>query len=254
MSKTAVLTIYVDQVKGNDSNNGTKSAPFKSLQKAIDIIPEFVNADIHILGDYILRSNVSIFRKTNVTLILHGTLTTTEYTPPLFTDHTGIYAINVVNSSVHVVIDSDINGKIVVPPKLSPKKVGPHHYSIFNAVNFSKFAVFKFDLNVKQNDYNPIIVNSGFGLVSVGKGFSGRTYLNVEIIGRYPGKNRSIIVNSNSTLVSFNNATGNFHYNYTGGLINETNTPIPVSSCINKRINSDNKFPCYVTSSIVFNN
>ena len=232
MTKTTVLTIYVDQTNGNDSNNGNHGSPFKTLQKAIDTVPIDGNADIHILGDYALTSNVIISSKTNVTLILHGTLTTTEYTPPTHVNHTGIYTINVVNSSVHVVIDSDNNGKIVVPTKSSSNPVAQHRYAIFNGSSHSNFTDIKFDLRVKQDDYNPIVINSGFGLVSIIEWNSDKTKLNVKVTGHYSGKNRNIIVDSNSTLVSFENAIGNFYYDYAGGLTNETNTSISVSKCI----------------------
>ena len=238
MSKTKVSILYVDQTNGNDTNNGTKSAPFKSLQKAIDTMPTRGIGDIFILGDYVLTSDVNVSSK-KISLILHGTLTSTEYSPRA--NYTGIYSIKVMNSVVYIDINSDNNGKIVVPAKSSLNEVDSQHYSIFNVVNHSNFADINFGLSVKQDDYNPIVINSGFGLVSVGEQESDNPFnnplLNVEIIGHYPGKNRNIIVNSNSTLVSFKNTIakdyyGTFYYDYDGGLTNEINTPIEVSSCV----------------------
>ena len=231
MPEIKIFTIYVDQTNGNDTNNGTKSAPFKSLQKAIDVVPLHGRGDIHILGDYTLSSNVQIIEKKKITLFLHGTLTTTEYSPR--DNYTGIYSIEIMSSEVHVIIDSDNNGKIIVPPKSSTNDVDPTRYTMFRGTKWSNFTDIKFDLKVKQNDYNPIVINSGFGLVSIGE-WSDEPYLTVKLVGYYigVGKNRNIIVDSNSTLVSFENAIGKFYYNYPGGLTDETNTPIQVSSCI----------------------
>ena len=221
---------YVDQINGDDSNNGSHVAPFRTLQKAIDNIPTGGVGNIHVVGDYVLTSDVDISSKIRVSLLLYGTLTTTEYSP--LANYTGIYTIAVTNSSVHVYIDSSANGKIVVPPKLSTDKVAPYCHAIFTESIYSNFADIKFDLRIQKDNYNPIIVNSGFSLVSIDEWSSDKTKLNVEITGRYGGKNRNIIVDSNSTLVSFNNATGSLYYAYNGGLTNETNDPIRVSSCV----------------------
>ena len=241
---------YVDQTNGNDSNNGTQESPFKSLQSAIDNIPVGGAGTIHILGDYVLTSNINIVSKIRIYLILHGTLTTTEYSPR--TNYTGIYCINVTNSSLYVYITSSDNGKIVVPAKSSTNIVAQPHYAIFNGSTYSNFADIKLFLPIEQDNYNPIIVNSGFGLVSIDGWSHHRTYLNVEIAGHSSGTNRNIIVDSNSTLVSFNNATGNFYYNYSGGLTDETNTSIPVSNCVTGIVKDANGVPRNITSNIVF--
>ena len=238
MSEKSVPVIYVDQLNGDDLyNNGSQEAPFKSLQSAVDAVPDFESVDIHILGDYVLTSNVSISVKANVTLILHGTLSTTEYnteySPSIrYPNYTGIYHIMVANAKVHIIVDSDNNGKIVVPAKSSSKPVAPDQSTMFTGSEFFRFTDIKFDLRVKQDDYNPIIVNSGFGLVSIDRYLEKKVKLNIKIIGPHPGRNRNIIVDSNSTLVSFKNAAGKFSYNYRGGLTNELNVPIPVSKCV----------------------
>ena len=240
MSKTTfVSTIYVDQLNGDDFyNNGSQKSPFKSLQKAVDTVPDFESADIHILGDYTLKSNVNIFRKTKVTLILHGTLTTIEYdiknSPSVqYPDYTGIYYIMVANSKLHVIIDSDNNGKIVVPPELSWRLAAPDQSTMFCGSEYFDFTDITFDLRVKQDDYNPIIVNSGFGLVSIDSYYNKNVKLNVKIIGSYPGKNRNIIVDSRSFLVSFDNTNnGGFYYDYPGGILTQNNLSFSAGCCV----------------------
>ena len=231
MPEIKIFTIYVDQTNGNDSNRGTQKSPFKSLQKAINTVPRYGYGDIHIVGDYTLSSNVKIESKKKITLILHGTLTTTEYSRD---NYTGIYSIDIVDSLVHVIIDTNNNGKIVVPAKSSVNNVDPTHYTMFRGTKQSNFIDIKFDLRSRHDNYNPIVINSGFGLVSAGEWSSDKPNLNVKLVGYYIGKpnNRNIIVDSNSTLVSFENTKGKFYYGYDAGLTDETNTAISVSNCI----------------------
>lgn len=46
---TDVKYIYVDVNNGDDDNNGTENAPFKTIQKAVDTIPKIINKDHHIV-------------------------------------------------------------------------------------------------------------------------------------------------------------------------------------------------------------
>ena len=242
---------YVDQANGNDANSGRWNSPFKSLQTAIDNIPVGGAGTIHIIGDYVLTSIIYISAK-KVTLYLHGTLTTREHSPPTHTNYTGIYYIRIMNSSVYIDINSNNNGKIVVPAKSSTKPVTPNRHAIFNGTAYNNFANIKFNIRTYQDDYNPIIVNSGFNLVSIARWSSHATKLNVEISGHYSGTNRNIIVNSNSRLVHFKNTTGSFYYVYDGGLTDETNTSIPVSNCVAGIVKDANGVPRNITSNIVF--
>ena len=45
-------TFYVDQVNGDDSNDGSESAPFRTLQKAVDSIPVGGMGVIKLMSDY----------------------------------------------------------------------------------------------------------------------------------------------------------------------------------------------------------
>jgi len=56
-------TFYVDQVNGDDSNDGSESAPFKTIQKAINSVPVGGRVDVYIIGNYTLNEHVGISNK-----------------------------------------------------------------------------------------------------------------------------------------------------------------------------------------------
>ncbi|HFC97929.1 MAG TPA: hypothetical protein ENJ40_05675 [Thermosulfurimonas dismutans] len=54
---------YVDAVNGNDSNDGSESAPFASLKKAIDSVPVGGKGLINLISDYTINNNIQIVNK-----------------------------------------------------------------------------------------------------------------------------------------------------------------------------------------------
>jgi len=58
-------TVYVDQINGNDGNDGSQNAPFKTLPKAMNSVPVGGRAEIRLLSDYVSDwgMNFSIFNK-----------------------------------------------------------------------------------------------------------------------------------------------------------------------------------------------
>ena len=58
---TQNITYYVDPTNGNDENEGTENAPFKTIQKAIDSLPKIINHEVRILlEDGIYNENITI--------------------------------------------------------------------------------------------------------------------------------------------------------------------------------------------------
>lgn len=47
-STTANLTFYVNPSTGNDNNNGSSGSPFKTIAKAVSMIPQIVNHEVRI--------------------------------------------------------------------------------------------------------------------------------------------------------------------------------------------------------------
>ncbi|WP_028694334.1 hypothetical protein [Pseudomonas cremoricolorata] len=64
-----VRTWYVDQVNGLDTNPGTKEAPFKTVNKAINATPNYGMCTIELLSDYVMTDRVSMKCST---LVLSG--------------------------------------------------------------------------------------------------------------------------------------------------------------------------------------
>lgn len=61
---TGTKTLYVDDVNGNNANNGSSSAPFQTLQHAFDSFPDFLEtAQVYIIGDYGSGTNFWTFKK-----------------------------------------------------------------------------------------------------------------------------------------------------------------------------------------------
>lgn len=59
-----INTLYVDAVNGNNANNGSRSAPFQTLQHAFDSFPDFLEtAQVYIIGDYGSGANFWTFKK-----------------------------------------------------------------------------------------------------------------------------------------------------------------------------------------------
>nr|DAX09238.1 MAG TPA: asparaginyl-tRNA synthetase [Caudoviricetes sp.] len=59
-----INALYVDAVNGNDTNNGSSSAPFQTLQHAFNSFPDFLEtAQVYIIGDYGSGANFWTFKK-----------------------------------------------------------------------------------------------------------------------------------------------------------------------------------------------
>jgi len=56
-------TFYVDAVNGDDSNDGSESAPFKTIKKACNSVPVGGYGVIYLSGDYTLTQNVYLINK-----------------------------------------------------------------------------------------------------------------------------------------------------------------------------------------------
>jgi len=57
------VTVYVDQANGDDRNDGSKSAPFKTLKKAVDSVPSGGRVIINVLGNYTIREHIHVENK-----------------------------------------------------------------------------------------------------------------------------------------------------------------------------------------------
>jgi len=56
-------TLYVDYYNGSDSNSGTSSSPFKTIGKAVTVIPYGGKGWINIIGEYVHDTGISIDNK-----------------------------------------------------------------------------------------------------------------------------------------------------------------------------------------------
>lgn len=107
-------TVYVDQVNGNDNNDGAQNRPFKTLQKAFNSVPVGGVVEVTLLSNYNLTA-VEILSYKTCYLNLNGKTLTTEINPtsPYNSNYAGFRGfIELINGHLYINIQS---GKIVTP-------------------------------------------------------------------------------------------------------------------------------------------
>jgi len=242
-------TFYVDAVNGDDNNDGSPNAPFKTLKKACDSVPVGGSGEITILGDYTLQQDIDIKYK-HIFLTLTGTLTFPWFA--IDNTYAGIHGITLYNSSIHFYIDSDNNGKVVVLDNNTGKTtINPDYGSALRVDEAAEYGYITFRLWSKQDNYNPMIVRDG-ALVAIRQWSINRpSLLGVSISGHYAGTNRSIQVDSGAYLVDFENTPGSFYYSYEGGLTDLSGNSINIGSVVAGIVKDANGVPRNVISNIV---
>lgn len=124
-----IKTFYVDQIGGNDNNDGNSESPFKTFQKAVDSIPYGGSGRIVLKSDYTLDSYVVVHNK-YVVLDLNGKTLGTQYYGVEY-DHHRKYAIVLRSASVEV----RNFGKLYVPPKPDGRPVAPPDMGLIGSGN-----------------------------------------------------------------------------------------------------------------------
>jgi len=108
-----IRTLYVDPVNGSDNNTGTQTAPFATLQKAISAMPAGGYANIILLNNYTLSSDLFINNKTIVIDLNSYTLTVQSYSGATYNYYYGIKPKGTVNIRIQ-------NGILTLSGKANP--------------------------------------------------------------------------------------------------------------------------------------
>jgi hypothetical protein len=96
-------TFYVDAVNGDDNNDGSQNAPFKTLQKAFDSIPFGGRGVIVLLSDIVLNENVRTGENKFIVLDLNDHKISTS----VYIDHSqyAIYSVIIHSGTVlHILL------------------------------------------------------------------------------------------------------------------------------------------------------
>ena len=143
-------TVYVDQVNGNDDNDGTQARPFKTLQKAFNSVPVGGVVNVHLLSDYVLTSIETLYHRT-CNLNLNGKTLTTEINPtsPFSSSHAGFRGFIRLHNSVLQIIA--ITGKIVTPVNNTGKPLAPPESKIIAVFSLSSFNSLLIDTRSSDN-------------------------------------------------------------------------------------------------------
>jgi len=243
-------TFYVDAVNGDDNNDGSELAPFKTLQKAIDSVPVGGYEKIIVMGNYELEPNILIGGK-KICLEPHGTLNF----PWWVYDDTYVALSGMTlryGSQLIILLDSNYIGKL---------SVNINTMGITDVVPFFKAAIridsqgdknsanfIHFLLRVREDNYNPIVVNEGT-LIAIREWSSDRpSFVGVSISGTGSGTNRSIKINTGAYLVDFQNSPGSLYYSYDGGLTDLNGTSTNIGNVIAGIVRDANDVPRNVIS------
>jgi len=236
---------YVDAENGDDNNDGSESAPFKTLQKAIDSVPVGGRGQITVMGDYTLDQVIGVRHK-SIYINLHGTLTPIWYIEQS-SNKAWLYGIRLYDSTIEFYLESKNSGKIVIPPNDTGASIGALRSL---CVEKGALSAVHFRIIVEENDYHPIIVNAGalveiyqsnaplqgsFGFLSIG--------------GYYAGTNREVIVDvANDAWLLWSSNTSLLHplvvnFTYEGGLIDASGNPLGLGDVIGGILTDTNGVP-----------
>lgn len=152
-------TVYVDQVNGNDNNDGTQTRPFKTLQKAFNSVPVGGVVGVYLLSDYVLTNEEGLNYRTCILNLNNKTLTTEiNPTSPSNSNFAGFRGfINLHNSVLQIGANT---GKIVTPVNNTGKPLSPPESKIIASNSLSSFNSLL--VYIGSNDNTPWCeINSG---------------------------------------------------------------------------------------------
>ena len=243
-------TVYVDQVNGDDNNDGSQARPFKTLQKAVTSVPTGGSCEIVLLSDYTLNFDEIVFiYKRSVNLILNGRTLSTSYGDGSVSSFAkkGIFLI--IEALLYITVG---DGKIVVPKNNTGKPIEPTSYGLINISGISPNAnLFIHIGSLKGGNWCEIYSDS---LISVHEWSNSRP--GFFSVGIYPHYNRTLYLDD--VYCSFINAKGApfslyafiRNDNFTG-YIKRGSSTISVNDAVVGIIRDSNGVPRNILSNIV---
>lgn len=207
-------TIYVDQLGGDDANDGSENSPVQTLQRAVDLIPVGGIGEIILLSDYTLESNVNIQNKI-VTIDLNK-----HTLQPAWYEVNGIgriYTIYLFYAFIHIKMEqfssSGTPAKILITQSPYSSNLMRGLFTVLRGVA----GVFLYIRNQVETDI--IEMHPDSSLVRCADYMNMK--LNVGIEFFYEGSN--IKVYNGSYLIDFQGKTGAIFYLNGGGTFSDEN-------------------------------
>jgi len=223
-------TFYVDAVNGSDSNLGTSATPFKTIKKAIDSVPVGGYGEIHVVGDYSLSDGLIAIQNKTIRIILEGTLTVDWVAIGTLAYPTIFFYIK-DGGTLNFYLDSDRSSKIVINPNTTGYSISIVHKAL--VILNSGLASTQFMIFTRVDNYNPIIISSGFLVSTDTASLITATPPCIDISGHYFGINRKIIVDTaNGAGLVYLKDVSWFRYSYQGGLADASGNALTIKDVI----------------------
>ena len=245
---------YVDQLNGDDNNDGSQSAPFKTLTKGIASVPVGGVGIIYVIGDYNLDNesgDIFIYNK-KIRIILKGTLSVSWKTVSNYALLRSTFAL-LKNSSIEFWIDSANNGKIVIADNntgLSPAGVST---GLVRTVGNGEAVICSagFYLRITADNYTPIEIGTDAFLMDARVWSSWDGFVVFCLTGHHPGTGREIIVRGKLLRLYSLTGTAVYKVAYDGGFKDGSGNAVGPATLITGVIKDGNGVPRNVVSNLI---
>jgi len=123
-----IKTICVDEVNGDDNNDGTSSAPIQNIHNAINAIPDGGTVNIILLSDCHFSANAY---GNNKTIVIHFNGYTLDLVKYDFNGLKILYAIIGYGNILYLYGQSNANSKLRIPALLAGESIFSVGHSVF---------------------------------------------------------------------------------------------------------------------------
>jgi len=255
-------TIYVDAENGSDNTgDGSSSAPFKSLQKAIDSIPPGGQGYITIVGNYTVTESIIKVVNKSITISLSGEL---HFKPIVRVSgsykYKGVTKFIVASNSLLRIASGYSNFQIIIdedyPDDWDSAMSHANGQTIFSACS-SRIEIGAY--NVKHNSKILVKIPAGFSLFSTSTSdwyFSPRAIHSIFSFSVASSESNHKIILDGNFLINGTQAPTyvlNFYINYPSlKLVDSQGNNIDLKNKIVGIIKDSNGIPRNIVSNVVF--
>ena len=203
---------YVDQTNGDDNNDGSSSAPFKTLSKAVNSVPFGGRGQIYLLSNYVLDSNVDISYKKIRIFIKNGFKLYGKWYVYSGTDRARLYHFNFSGGFLYLYLEQYDNegepSQIIIPENDTGKDKETEYIQLLHHTS-SCSSICKIEYRNQVDGANVIEVNDGY----LFKQYTWSRQLglvDIRIQGHYDGSKIMINTNNVSNFIDFKGGSANF--------------------------------------------
>jgi len=250
--------IYVDAENGSDtSGDGSKSAPFKTIDKAVGSIPSGGLGRIYLRGEFIadhiyIENKHIIIGPWNEGFKIKARVYPRTVGGANYYEYIGFGIVSTGTLFFNLENNNNTQAIIEIPDIPNDKPITP--LSGFTVIpEDARFGSIYFYLRNQIDNRQPIRIGSRAILITVMQwSYNRPTHFAVNISGHYDGTNRHIMVHSNGNLIDVEGSPASIYINYRGGFKDENGNAIDPKSKIKGIIKDSNGRPLNVISNLAF--